>query len=81
MAETMPKGGLRVDAVRHVVDALAAKRDLWREYYSFDVVQSTEARARYVPPDLTFGEARLAQDAPAIRLSVMAVLHDPTDRT
>lgn len=81
VVETMPKSGSRVDAVRHVVDALAAKRDLWREYYSFDVVQSTEARARHVPPDLTFGEARLAQDAPAIRLSVMAVLHDPTDRT
>jgi len=49
--------------VRHVLNALASKRDLWREYYSFDVVKSKEARARYIPPDLTFGEARRAQDA------------------
>jgi len=63
VAETIPKAGSRVNAVRHVVNALAAKRDLWREYYSFDIVKSTEARARYIPPDLTFGEAQLAKDA------------------
>ena len=63
VAETIPKAGSRVNAVRHVVIALAAKRDLWREYYSFDIVKSTEARARYIPPDLTFGEAQLAKDA------------------
>jgi hypothetical protein len=63
VSETIPKCGSRVDAVRHVVDAFAAKRDLWCEYYSFDVVKSREARAWYIPPDLTFGEARVAQDA------------------
>ena len=51
VARTIPRGAGRVLAVRHVVDALASKRDLWREYYSFDVVKSREARARYVPPD------------------------------
>ena len=63
VVETMPKSGSRVDAVRHVLDALAARRDLWREYYSFDIVKSKEARARYMPPDLTFGEGLLAKDA------------------
>ena len=42
----------RVEAVRSVVSALAPQRDLWREYYSFDVVKSREARAVYIPPDL-----------------------------
>lgn len=63
VAENIPKRCSRLDAVRHVVSELAPKRDLWREYYSFDVVQSREARARYVAPDLKSGEARLAQDA------------------
>jgi hypothetical protein len=63
VAETVPKSGSRVDAVRHVVNAFAAKRDLWRLYYSFDVVNSRDARARYIAPDLTCDEARLAQDA------------------
>lgn len=51
VAEAIPKEGSRVEAVRHVVDQLAPKRDVWRRYYSFDVVKSQEARSRYVAPD------------------------------
>jgi hypothetical protein len=29
-----------------------ARRDLWHEYYSYDVVKCTEARRRWVEPDL-----------------------------
>ncbi len=55
VTEVLPVGVSRVEAVRHVVTALAPKRDVWREYYSFDVIQSREARARYVPPDVGSG--------------------------
>jgi hypothetical protein len=49
----LPGGTPRIEAVRHIVETLAPKRDLWREYYSFDVVKSREARKAYVPPDLS----------------------------
>ena len=52
VAEALPRNGSRVDAVRTVVESLAPRRDLWREYYSFDVIKSREARAAYVAPDL-----------------------------
>ena len=52
VAREIPPETSRVEAVRHVVEQLAPKRDLWRDYYSFDVVKSKEARARYVAPDL-----------------------------
>jgi hypothetical protein len=51
VADALPPGRTRVEAVRHVLDELAPKRDLWRDYYSFDVVKSREARAAYIPPD------------------------------
>ena len=51
VANTIPAGKQRLEAVRHVVEVLAPKRDLWREYYSFDVVNSREARAAYIAPD------------------------------
>ena len=40
-----------LDAVRLVVAEFGARRDLYRDYYSFDVVKSREARAKWVPPD------------------------------
>jgi hypothetical protein len=51
VAREIPTGASRVEAVRHVVRNLAPKRDLWREYYSFDVVKSREARRVYIAPD------------------------------
>ncbi len=42
----------RLDAVRAVVAELGAKRDLFKEYYSFDVVKSVEARKKWIEPDL-----------------------------
>ena len=52
VTRAIPSEKSRVEAVRSVVSALAPQRDLWREYYSFDVVKSREARAAYIPPDL-----------------------------
>jgi len=42
----------RVEAVRMLVTELAPQRDLFREYYSFDVVRSAEARKSWIAPDL-----------------------------
>jgi hypothetical protein len=44
--------GDKLKAVRGVVEEFGGQRDLFRKYYSFDVVGSREARARWVPPDL-----------------------------
>ena len=41
-----------LDAVRAAVAEFGEKRKLHADYYSFDVVGSDEARARWVPPDL-----------------------------
>jgi hypothetical protein len=46
--------GERLKAVRRVVDEFGSQRDLFKRYYSFDVVASREARARWVPPDKMF---------------------------
>jgi hypothetical protein len=43
--------GDKLKAVRSVVEKFGGQRDLFRQYYSFDVVASREARARWVPPD------------------------------
>jgi hypothetical protein len=40
------------EMLERLVEAYGERRDLWRDYYSFDVVRSREARARWVPPDL-----------------------------
>ena len=47
----IPTGKTRVETVQHVVEVLAPQRDLWRDYYSFDVIKSREARATYIEPD------------------------------
>jgi hypothetical protein len=41
----------RLDAVRAAVDAFGHRRDLHREYYSFDVVADRRARREWVAPD------------------------------
>lgn len=51
VASRIPAGRSRLEAVAEVVEALAPQRDLWRAYYSFDLVKSREARASYIPPD------------------------------
>jgi flavin reductase (DIM6/NTAB) family NADH-FMN oxidoreductase RutF len=40
------------NAVQEAVEKLGQDRDLHRLYYSFDVVRNTEARRRWMPPDL-----------------------------
>ena len=42
----------RLNAVRTAVNHFGPRRDLFRDYYSFDVVNSREARASWFPPDL-----------------------------
>lgn len=42
----------RVDKVRSTVETFAPVRDIFRGYWSFDVVKSVEARRQWVPPDL-----------------------------
>ena len=41
----------KLEAVRRVVEEFGAQRDLFKKYYSFDVVASRQARAGWVPPD------------------------------
>jgi len=41
----------RLDRVADAVGALEARRDLYRDYWSFDIIRSREARARWIPPD------------------------------
>ena len=48
----LPPGKSRLEAIHHIVETLAPQRDLWREFYSFDVVKSREARRAYIAPDL-----------------------------
>ena len=48
LAEGLP----RMEAVRLLVSELAPQRDLFREYYSFDIVGSVEARKSWIAPDL-----------------------------
>lgn len=40
------------DVALAVVTAFASERDLYRQYYSFDVFRSKEARMTLVKPDL-----------------------------
>jgi hypothetical protein len=46
----LPAGLDRLAIVRAVVTEFAPKRDLFRQYYDFDVVNSREARAKWIPP-------------------------------
>ena len=41
----------RLEQARRVVREFGDKRDLYRKYYSFDVVQSRPERREWVPPD------------------------------
>jgi len=48
----MPVDLPRLDTVRAQVGELGPRRDLYKEYYSFNVVRSVEARRSWVPPDV-----------------------------
>lgn len=48
---TLPAGLDRLTITRAVVTEFAPKRDIFREYYDFDVVKSREARATWIPPN------------------------------
>jgi hypothetical protein len=43
-----------VEIARLVVAKFESRRDLFREYYDFDVVKSREARAAWIPPSRPF---------------------------
>jgi hypothetical protein len=49
--EARGAGGRTLDQVRCVVEEFGGRRDLFKQYYSFDVVGSREARACWVAPD------------------------------
>ena len=42
----------RAAAARAIADRFTSQRDLYRAYYSFDLLTSREARARFIAPDL-----------------------------
>lgn len=46
--------GSKLDKVRCVVEEFGGRRDLFQQYYSFDLVGSRGARACWVPPDRIF---------------------------
>jgi hypothetical protein len=50
---TLPSGLDRLTTARAVVTEFAPQRDLFRQYYDFDVVNSREARAKWIPPTIT----------------------------
>ncbi len=49
---SLPAGLPRLEIARRVVAEFASRRDMFRDYYDFDVVKSREARAKWIPPAL-----------------------------
>lgn len=56
-------GMSRLESIHAAVREFAPKRDLFRDYYDFDVVKSTEARATWIPP--TVGTPDILPPLPA----------------
>jgi hypothetical protein len=52
IAETLPREKSRLEAVRDAVARYGAQSGLFRQYYSFDVVKSVDARREWIAPDL-----------------------------
>jgi hypothetical protein len=48
----IPADTPRIEAVRELVAQLGPRRDLFKEYYSFDIVRAVEARRSWVGPDM-----------------------------
>lgn len=49
--ETAERGCSRVDLVNQLLARYGHKKDLWRDYYSFDLLKSPEARRIWIEPD------------------------------
>jgi hypothetical protein len=45
------RSGSVLEAARQVVVQFGSRSDLFRDFYTFDIVKSREARAKWVPPD------------------------------
>lgn len=52
IAETLPHEKGRLEAVRDAVARYGPQSGLFRQYYSFDVVDSIDARREWIAPDL-----------------------------
>jgi hypothetical protein len=46
-----PAGRSRLDVIRRLAEKFGPRRDLYKDYYSFDVLRSREARAQWIAPD------------------------------
>jgi hypothetical protein len=46
-----PAGRARLDVIRGLAENFGPRRDLYKDYYSFDVLRSREARAQWIAPD------------------------------
>ncbi len=49
--DSQPATASRAQKIVALVDEFSGKRDLFKDYWSFDVVKSREARAGWIPPD------------------------------
>ncbi len=52
ITETLPQEKSRLEAVRDAVARYGPQSGLFRRYYSFDVVNSVDARREWIAPDL-----------------------------
>jgi hypothetical protein len=48
---SLPPGLSQLEITRRVTGEFAGKRDLFRDYYDFDILESREARAGWVAPN------------------------------
>ena len=44
-------GQSELDVVNQLIEAYAGRSGLWRDYYSFDLIQSVEARRKWIETD------------------------------
>jgi hypothetical protein len=42
-----------LDTANQLIERYGARRLLWREYYSFDLLKSVESRRTWIPPDVS----------------------------
>jgi len=47
---SLPPGLTTLQVTNRVIDEFSPKRDLFRDYYDFDVLKSRAARAEWIPP-------------------------------
>lgn len=48
---TLPAGLPRLEKVRRAADEFGSRSGMFKDYWSFDVVASVEARREWIPPD------------------------------